>query len=213
MTELVDASRAAHDKQRRRRRGLVWSAFAALAAIAVIATVAVIARYQAREAKANHKQTEAALELAEDRAREIQRLIAQSYQETGRQQLLDGRPQEAMPYLIAARQKGQEGPPLRMLIWMAARSLPVIPLLEHQGWVRSAAFSLDGTRVVTASADKTARVWDAVTGKPLGPALEHQDWVWSATFSPDGMRVVTASADKTARVWDAATGRSDVDRT
>ena len=30
----------------------------------------------------------------------------------------------------------------------------------------SAAFSLDGKRIVTASDDMTARLWDAETGKP-----------------------------------------------
>ena len=69
------------------------------------------------------------------------------------------------------------------------------------------AFSPDGTRVVTVSDDKTARVWDAATGKLLTSPLEHQDWVRSAAFSPDGTRVVTASDDGTARVWDAATGK------
>jgi WD40 repeat protein len=73
--------------------------------------------------------------------------------------------------------------------------------------VLSAAFSPDGSRVVTASADQTARVWDAATGKPLSLPLAHQAPVASAAFSLDGSRVVTASVDRTARVWDAATSK------
>ena len=49
--------------------------------------------------------------------------------------------------------------------------------MEHQGGVWSAQFSPDGTRVVTASDDKTARLWDARSGKPLGEAMEHQGGV------------------------------------
>jgi hypothetical protein len=41
--------------------------------------------------------------------------------------------------------------------------------------VSSAAFSPDGSRVVTVSNDYTARVWDAVTGKSLTSPLEHQN--------------------------------------
>src|SRR5882757_7777027 len=67
------------------------------------------------------------------------------------------------------------------------------------------AFSPDGTRVVTASADHTARVWDARTGKPLTEPLEHRNSVNAVAFSPDGARVVTASDDTTARVWDVRT--------
>ena len=79
--------------------------------------------------------------------------------------------------------------------------------LTHQGSVYSIALSRDGTRVVTASADHTARVWDAASGLPLSPPLVHQGAVVSAAFSSDGARVVTASWDRTARVWDAATGK------
>ena len=72
--------------------------------------------------------------------------------------------------------------------------------------VSSASFSPDGSRIVTASADHTARVWDAKTGQPLGSPLDHISTVTSASFSPDGSRIVTASGDNTARVWDATVG-------
>ena len=76
-------------------------------------------------------------------------------------------------------------------------------LAGHRGSVISASFSADGTHVVTASADKTARVWDLRGERPSFVALEgHQGPVISASFSADGTHVVTASDDKTARVWD-----------
>ncbi len=87
----------------------------------------------------------------------------------------------------------------------------VLPLetLHHDGEVRDASFSPDGTKVVTASADDTAQVWDAKTGQKIGQPMRHADWVHTAEFSPDGTKVVTASWDGTARVWDATTGARD----
>jgi WD domain, G-beta repeat len=67
----------------------------------------------------------------------------------------------------------------------------------------SAAYSPDGTRIVTASDDKTARIWDARTGAQLAGLSGHGDRLDSAAYSPDGTRIVTASGDRTARVWDA----------
>jgi len=66
--------------------------------------------------------------------------------------------------------------------------------------------------VVTASADRTARVWDARTGQPVTPPLAHDGEVVMAQFSPDGLRVVTASEDFSARVWDARTGQPVTER-
>jgi WD40 repeat protein/serine/threonine protein kinase len=101
-------------------------------------------------------------------------------------------------------------------VWDAATGRPFTKTLTHGGLrflgfgpgiqVRSAAFSPDGRRVVTASLDWTAQVWDAATGKPLAK-LTHGDGVNSAAYSPDGCCVVTASVDNSARVWDAETGR------
>ena len=72
--------------------------------------------------------------------------------------------------------------------------------------VTSAAYSPDGTRIVTASDDKTARIWDAVSGFAARVvAAVMAGIVASAAYSPDGTRIVTASIDKTARIWDART--------
>jgi WD40 repeat protein len=71
----------------------------------------------------------------------------------------------------------------------------------------SAAFSPDGTRILTASWDKTARLWNAATGQKIATLRGHDERVASAAFSPDGTRILTASWDKTARLWDAATGK------
>jgi tetratricopeptide (TPR) repeat protein len=71
--------------------------------------------------------------------------------------------------------------------------------------VFSATYSPDGSRIVTASDDRTAKVWDARTGTET-LSLKHRSRVQSATYSPDGTRIVTASVDKTARVWHARTG-------
>jgi WD40 repeat protein/TPR repeat protein len=79
-------------------------------------------------------------------------------------------------------------------------------LSGHGDIVNSAAYSPDGTRIVTASLDKTARIWDARTGAQLTVLSGHADRVTTAGYSPDGTRIVTASHDKTARIWDARTG-------
>ena len=73
-----------------------------------------------------------------------------------------------------------------------------------------AAFSPDGTLIVTASADKTARVWDAASRRTVVTLAGHQGPVNSSVFSPDGTYIVTASDDKTARVWEADSGRAVV---
>jgi dipeptidyl aminopeptidase/acylaminoacyl peptidase len=80
-------------------------------------------------------------------------------------------------------------------------------LAGHVAGIHSASFSPNSKRIVTASADNTARVWEADSGKPVGEPMKHGGEVFSASFSPDGTRVVTASGDNTARMWNADSGK------
>jgi WD40 repeat protein len=53
--------------------------------------------------------------------------------------------------------------------------------------LNAAAISPDGKRIVTASADKTARLWEADTGEQIGlPFTGHTGIVTSAAFNSDG---------------------------
>jgi hypothetical protein len=87
-----------------------------------------------------------------------------------------------------------------------AADLQLAVLSGHRGELATAAYSPDGTRIVTASTDKTVRIWDGRAGTLLAVLSGHGDIVDSAAYSPDGTRIVTASNDRTARIWDARTG-------
>jgi WD40 repeat protein len=78
----------------------------------------------------------------------------------------------------------------------------------HAAGVQYAALSPDGGKIVSASADGTARVWDAV--QPLaivritpdaGPSVQ------SISFSADGARLLSTANTGLGVVWDARTGK------
>jgi WD40 repeat protein/tRNA A-37 threonylcarbamoyl transferase component Bud32 len=66
-------------------------------------------------------------------------------------------------------------------------------LRGHRRRVVGAEFSPDGTKIVTASWDRTARVWDAKTGKQLSVIQAEPYALEWARFTPDGQRVLTFS--------------------
>lgn len=73
-------------------------------------------------------------------------------------------------------------------------------LKGHRGPVVYAAFSPDGSSLVTASEDNTARLW-RIDGSPIATLSGHTSGVLYAAFSSNGAILATASEDTTARVW------------
>jgi WD40 repeat protein/serine/threonine protein kinase len=74
-------------------------------------------------------------------------------------------------------------------------------LRGHTDLLKTAVFSPDEQRILTASEDGTARLWD-LAGNQLAVFKGHDGNVLQARFSLDGQRVLTASQDGTARLWD-----------
>ncbi|MGC8490123.1 MAG: KGGVGR-motif variant AAA ATPase [Syntrophobacteraceae bacterium] len=75
----------------------------------------------------------------------------------------------------------------------------------HTGPVVSAAFSPDGTKVMTAGSG-IVRIWGATSGRELIAFENYDEWVGCAAFSPDGKLVAMAGSNGISCIRDAETG-------
>jgi WD40 repeat protein len=110
----------------------------------------------------------------------------------------------------------QKHRPGEVRLWNAATGKEILslPKTAHAQVVFRVAFSPDGARLATASADHTIKIWNATTGKNLATLQGHTMIVYDVGFSPDGQRLVSAggnffsrNASGEAKVWDLASGK------
>lgn len=76
-------------------------------------------------------------------------------------------------------------------------------LIGHDGEISKCAFNPQGTKIITASSDKTCRVWNAFTGECLQMLEGHADEIFSCAFNYEGDTIITGSKDNTCKIWKA----------
>ena len=74
-------------------------------------------------------------------------------------------------------------------------------LKGHTHNVMSVAFSPDGSRLASGSADSTVRIWSLSSGSTVSTLTGHKNCVNSVCYSPDGSSLASGSWDSTVRLW------------
>lgn len=100
------------------------------------------------------------------------------------------------PSLYSDHMCSRDGFPLRTLL----------QLEDHSDEVWHVRFSPDGTKLASASQDKSAIIYETASFQPLHRLKDHEKEVTSVAWSPDSSKLITCSKDSKARVWDAEKG-------
>ncbi len=80
--------------------------------------------------------------------------------------------------------------------------------LTHGKPLMAVGISRDGTTLITAGKDNTARAWEAATGKLRGRPYRTLVWPYSVALSPDGRTALAGTwTEFTVHVWDSLSGR------
>jgi serine/threonine protein kinase len=84
---------------------------------------------------------------------------------------------------------------------------PLLPRISHDGFDVSESFlSVQGDRLLTYGADKTARLWDTLTGRQVALLRRGEEKVIEVGLSPDGETAFTHSMDGIVRLWATKNG-------
>ncbi|WNG25631.1 hypothetical protein F0U62_17610 [Cystobacter fuscus] len=201
-SEFLQASAWRRRVLRNLRASLVLTVASLLIALTLVAL------FQANKATNNAREAQRQQRIAEDNAQEALRqknLALLSAQIPHARSLLPTDPTKAMLVLLAmnTRKEFPNSEWMQTALDTSQHAISSAILIGHRERIRSARFSADGTHVLTASADGTARLWRSDgTGTPI-VFTANEESVHSAVFSPNESHILTASNDGIVRLWRA----------
>ncbi len=229
VTELIAGSK----KRAKRNRGMKRMAVAGLGMLTVVAIIfAFVADEQAREAKRQEGEAKKQEGIAHEQAgiakKNEDEAKTQSKLATKNATALTTQLKESRRLLDLSRMRTAQADFANNSVELARDTLSeidqenrclgwrylnrqfaggLITFYGHTGTVMSVVLSADGRRLVTGSADNTARLWDVRSGQTLQEFKGHTERVTSVALSADGSRLATGSEDHTARLWDVRSGQ------
>ena len=139
--------------------------------------------------------------------------VALSRQLAAQSEMVRTQRADMLPLSLALAVESLARSPIRSLeadqaVRHAWASMPrVVARLGHEGEAVGVAYSADGTRVATLTAQGAGRVWNAVTGQPIGPGWKGDNHGVAIAFLPGDTNTVMTASAKTLERWNASTGQ------
>lgn len=187
----------------RRNRAVVSVGSAAVALLLVFGAVSIVS--VVKERNVARQERERALAAQGD----AQSRLAELYEEQGRQALVGGDAPRSLLYLNEAYSLGRRDTRLRFMLARAATVLDereVAPF-GHTASVNWVDWTPDGSRLVTASADGSARVWSTSTGAEQFVFRDATGALLDVAISRDGRRAAV-SGTSGSWIFDPSTGQT-----
>ena len=91
----------------------------------------------------------------------------------------------------------------QVILW-DAKSRRALARACHDHLANQCSFSHDGTMLVSAASDYSARIWEIPTMQLKAALIGHTDDVDTAVFSPDDKYVATCALDRSIKIFDLA---------
>src|SRR5947209_3575118 len=166
-----------------------------------------ISKRPARVADVKQKLQQVAISYSAARTNPLPSTLPPGYQAVGTGSA-QGYPQGILPTLPSQSPKPSQPSRPRQSNLPRPQKNTLYICSGHTSRVTAVAWSPDGTRLASASYDKTIRIWNAANGNILQVFRGHANRVNAVAWSPDNTRVASASDDGTVQVWDVAAQKS-----